>query len=277
MTSTLNKGDEIIHYSDKMEQAAAKDFDSNNNVIIIHGFTASSIYLETLAKSLANNGFNVFLFNYNSYRGIENAAQSLLGLLKLFDQITNGNLSNNKLTLVCHSMGGLVSRAFIQLMDGAKYCKGIVTLGTPHNGTLHNSEVLEIFLKWGEYVSGVMPYFTPDCVSALELIGKDENKLIRKLNEDLEGLDGIDFLTISGGKPYLHFGHKAWDLMINKAIQNVLETNENDGLVTESSSKLEQKFEHFNEYSDFKDINHSYLIENQFVSLKIAAWINRLT
>jgi esterase/lipase len=278
MDSTIKKGDEIIHFISK-KQAIAKDFQSDNNILIVHGFTASSEYLEYLAKSLSENNFNIFLFNYNSYRGIESAASSLFELLELFDELTGGLVSNNKLALVCHSMGGLVARAFVQLNGGIKYTKGVVTLGTPHIGTLHDSELLELLIKWGEYISGVMPYFTPDCASALELIGQDENKLIAKLNDEVSALNGVKFLTISGGKPHLYFGHKAWNFMINNAIQRSLKNKENDGLVTEESSKLDEAsihFEHFNSYSDYKDLNHSYLIQNQFLSLKVAAWIKLL-
>jgi pimeloyl-ACP methyl ester carboxylesterase len=39
-----------------------------------------------------------------------------------------------KLVLVCHSMGGLVARAFLDLEGGAEQCRRLVTVGTPTSG-----------------------------------------------------------------------------------------------------------------------------------------------
>lgn len=41
-----------------------------------------------------------------------------------------------QVTLVGHSMGGLVARAYLQRHGGAKVCK-LVTIGTPHHGSVH--------------------------------------------------------------------------------------------------------------------------------------------
>ena len=44
---------------------------------------------------------------------------------------------NAKLILVCHSMGGLVSRYFLECLDGAKDTRTLITFGTPYRGSLN--------------------------------------------------------------------------------------------------------------------------------------------
>jgi pimeloyl-ACP methyl ester carboxylesterase len=47
-----------------------------------------------------------------------------------------------KVVFVCHSMGGLVARWFIEKEGGAEMTKALVTLGTPHRGSLNALEQL---------------------------------------------------------------------------------------------------------------------------------------
>jgi pimeloyl-ACP methyl ester carboxylesterase len=48
---------------------------------------------------------------------------------------TSGN-DNAKLVLVAHSMGGLVSRYFLEVLDGWRDTRSLVTFGTPYRGSL---------------------------------------------------------------------------------------------------------------------------------------------
>jgi hypothetical protein len=46
-------------------------------------------------------------------------------------------LSNNpeaKATLICHSMGGLVAKWFLDVEGGAPFCRRLITIGTPYQG-----------------------------------------------------------------------------------------------------------------------------------------------
>jgi pimeloyl-ACP methyl ester carboxylesterase len=42
-----------------------------------------------------------------------------------------------KVILVCHSMGGLVARAFLDLEGGAEQCRRLITLGAPFQGSVN--------------------------------------------------------------------------------------------------------------------------------------------
>ncbi len=57
--------------------------------------------------------------------------------------------SNAKLVLIGHSMGGLISRWFVECLEGWKDTRALVTLGTPHRGSLNAVDFLENGMKKG--------------------------------------------------------------------------------------------------------------------------------
>lgn len=62
---------------------------------------------------------------------------------------TSGN-DDAKLILLAHSMGGLVSRAFLELEDGWKDTRSLVTFGTPYRGSLNAVEFIANGFKKGK-------------------------------------------------------------------------------------------------------------------------------
>lgn len=56
---------------------------------------------------------------------------------------------DTKLVLICHSMGGLVARAFLDLEGGAEQCRRLITVGTPYFGSVK---------ALGCLVNGVYPW-----------------------------------------------------------------------------------------------------------------------
>ena len=53
-----------------------------------------------------------------------------------------GEFSEAKLIFICHSMGGLVARWFIEKEGGAEITRKLVTLGTPYRGALNSLDQL---------------------------------------------------------------------------------------------------------------------------------------
>ena len=51
-------------------------------------------------------------------------------------QSQGGDCADAKLVFVCHSMGGLVARWYIEQEGGAEITRKLITLGTPHRGSL---------------------------------------------------------------------------------------------------------------------------------------------
>ncbi len=98
-------------------------------VVLVHGYMANKASLMPLAAYLRLRGFKQLrLFNYPSSRGIVAGAIALRNFLKT--QVRGGRID-----LIGHSLGGLVSRVFLQDLGGARRVDRCITLGTPHQGT----------------------------------------------------------------------------------------------------------------------------------------------
>lgn len=260
------------------------DFNSDKNVILLHGFTATSVYLKKLGSDLHQLGFNVFYFNYNSYKGIDKAAEVMSDRITNLDLIGDGCISSNPVNIVAHSMGGLVARSFCQMYSGTKFVSSIFSIGTPHNGTLNDATYVDAFVKFYESLagSGAPKGYRRDCRSLLQLTQQDKENFIEQLNSTQSMLGSIKLASISGGKRYLEIGKIfPFNRIANRILQIHLGNEDNDGLVCESSSSWKSNngnhshsnYIHFNNYPEYLDLNHSYLIENQSVALKIATFI----
>lgn len=115
----------------------------------IDGYT--KIAEAILANFEVEEGRNFFRFPYDWRRDNRIAARKLAqashGWLNAWRQ-SSGN-PNAKLILIGHSMGGLVSRYFLECMEGWKDTKALVTFGTPYRGSLNALDGLSNGLRKG--------------------------------------------------------------------------------------------------------------------------------
>ena len=84
-------------------------------------------------------GKNLFEFPYDWRRDNRVAARRLQRLSQAWLgswRKDSGN-DNAKLILVGHSMGGLVSRYFLEVLGGWKDARALITFGTPYRGSLN--------------------------------------------------------------------------------------------------------------------------------------------
>ena len=115
----------------------------------IDGYTKIS---ESIKASFdVTEGRNFFAFPYDwrrdnrvSARRLARAAHAWLAAWRQL----SGN-SEAKLILVGHSMGGLVSRYFLECLDGWKDTKALITFGTPYRGSLNALDALANGIKKG--------------------------------------------------------------------------------------------------------------------------------
>lgn len=100
--------------------------------------------LKSLRASIAGKPQQLITFPYDWRASNRYAAQRLheraLSALAEWKK-TSGN-TEAKLWLVCHSMGGLVARYFCEHLDGAQHTRAIVTIGTPHRGSVKALDAL---------------------------------------------------------------------------------------------------------------------------------------
>ncbi|MFI5316476.1 MAG: esterase/lipase family protein [Myxococcota bacterium] len=98
-------------------------------VVLVHGYLSNRSAMFPLAGWLRFRGFDqVLTFNYRSSQGVERGARELRDFLRR-------RVRGGRIDLVCHSLGGLVARVYLQELGGARRVDRCVTLGTPHFGT----------------------------------------------------------------------------------------------------------------------------------------------
>lgn len=115
---------------------------------IIPGLWKIDVYSEIETFLLATfdltPGVNYFPFPYDWRR--DNRAGAVRLQRQCREWLANwrrksGN-SNAQLVLVCHSMGGLVARYFVEALEGWRDTKAVVTFGTPFYGSLNAVDFL---------------------------------------------------------------------------------------------------------------------------------------
>jgi triacylglycerol lipase len=105
---------------------------TRNPVVLVHGIYSSSGDFARLSAHLRAEGHEVYTLDLkpnNGHVGLEVLAQQVA-------DFTDAKLPGRRFDLVGFSMGGLVSRYYVQRLGGAKHIDHFVTLAAPHNGTV---------------------------------------------------------------------------------------------------------------------------------------------
>src|SRR4051812_30550915 len=95
---------------------------------------------------------NLVLFPYDWRLSNRHTADLLRG--RVDDALTRWRQSSPereeaRVILVCHSMGGLVARWYIERLEGASVTRALVTIGTPHRGALNALDQLSNGVRKG--------------------------------------------------------------------------------------------------------------------------------
>lgn len=284
----VRTGDALLRITD-LKWAEPADFKAVRIVIMIHGFTSHGYYLQELGNFIRSFGYQVFIFNYNSFRGISRASDSLKDFLVRYDRNLEGRISASGVFLVAHSMGGLVARTLALDSEGGRMLRGIAMLGTPNNGCFQSTRWLSYFIQYGEHLTGFMPEAgNPACLSAKECIKADggaQASLVDRLNDTWEKSSSCpSSISISGGKRFLAVSrNKLKNWLANQMMQAEIGDEDNDGLVTDKSVNMQSaitlnpshKYMHFNSYPYYRDLNHTNLTQNQTLGLEIVDWLDK--
>ena len=100
-------------------------------VLLVHGYFCNGGVWRYFIRWLEGRGFAVFTVSMEPVYG--SLEENSRGLEARIDSILDAT-GAQRLALVCHSMGGLVARAYLRRC-GAERVDRIVTLGSPHQGT----------------------------------------------------------------------------------------------------------------------------------------------
>ncbi|CAN5738914.1 hypothetical protein BH23GEM9_BH23GEM9_32140 [soil metagenome] len=114
----------------------------------IDGYTVPANYIVNLGYQ---RGENFFEFPYDWRRDNRIAARQLqdTAMSWLAEWRTKSGAADARLILVGHSMGGLVSRYFLECLGGWEHTRALFTFGTPHRGSLNALDFLVNGMKKG--------------------------------------------------------------------------------------------------------------------------------
>jgi triacylglycerol lipase len=103
-----------------------------NPVLLIHGINDSELSMQWMAHYLRREGWEVHTLNLKpnwAQKGLEPLAGQI-------DDYARQQFGSRRFDLVGFSMGGLVSRYYVQRLGGLDRVDHLVTLSAPHHGTI---------------------------------------------------------------------------------------------------------------------------------------------
>lgn len=116
-----------------MSAIASGTDENTRHVVLVHGFMDTGSVFKKLQGHLESRGFKCLVPSLqprDARNGIDQLAASL------DQEIENKIPRHQSFSLIGFSMGGLVARHYLQELDGAKRCEQLITISSPHHGTL---------------------------------------------------------------------------------------------------------------------------------------------
>ena len=142
-----------------------------NPVVLVHGIFRSASIFNKMSAYLSERGWPVYALNMKQYNGI-------IGLDLLAKQVAEYIEKTfppqQPIDVVGLSMGGIVSRYYVQRLGGIERVQRLITIGSPHYGTQ-------------------MAYFLP-LPGCLQM--RPGSLFLQELNKDAEILEKIKFTSI---------------------------------------------------------------------------------
>jgi triacylglycerol lipase len=109
----------------------ARRVDGEQVVVFVHGFMAAGPVFDPMRSHVETaTGLTTLDFTYSPMSSFEGAASRLAACIRAHVP------GKARIALVGHSLGGLLARWYVQEMGGADRVDRLVTLATPHAGTV---------------------------------------------------------------------------------------------------------------------------------------------
>lgn len=157
--------EEVFHFPPMISEH------SRNPVLLIHGIDDTVALFTRMTPYLQHQGWTTHSFNLqpnNGDVGLDKLAQQVA------DYVDKNFAPDQAIDLVGFSMGGIVSRYYVQRLSGLKRVQRFVTISSPHHGT------------WAAY-------FRPNAGGNQMQRG---SAFLQRLNHDAAVLERINFTSI---------------------------------------------------------------------------------
>ncbi len=106
-------------------------------VLLLYGFFSSRRAVTVLERMLTTRGYQVLSFNLGGMLGTF-FTRDILETANFIDYKIKRQIERHgfkKIHIVAHSKGGLVALWWVLKLGGHRYCKNVITMGTPFGGT----------------------------------------------------------------------------------------------------------------------------------------------
>jgi pimeloyl-ACP methyl ester carboxylesterase len=157
-------------------------------LVFVHGMGATRATFFPMQGYLKLAGFpRQYAYTYKTRGTVEAMALRLKRELE-------SNIKGGHIDLIAHSLGGLVSRFYVQKLGGARRVDRLITIGTPHEGTEAHvylpTQVVQQMDPRGPFMTDLNQLPPPDGVSVTSIGG------------------GADILVIPHANALCHFGEQ---------------------------------------------------------------------
>ncbi|WP_253770825.1 esterase/lipase family protein [Goodfellowiella coeruleoviolacea] len=106
-------------------------------VVLVHGIADNRSTFTVLSSALRRRGFGVVHpVNYSVLTALTGDVRAAAALLASQVERVCEQTGADHVHLVGHSLGGLIARYYVQRLGGDQRTHTLITLGTPHSGTL---------------------------------------------------------------------------------------------------------------------------------------------
>ncbi|MBA4502880.1 PGAP1-like alpha/beta domain-containing protein [Marinobacterium marinum] len=107
-------------------------------VVVLHGLYMSGLVMRPLCRRLNKRGYATLNLTYNT---LSPDIETICSKIDAF-------IDNEPTAFVCHSMGGLIARRYLeQASEQSRLVNPVITLGTPHKGSFLAREISQSKLK----------------------------------------------------------------------------------------------------------------------------------
>jgi hypothetical protein len=148
-------------------------------VLLVHGLVDNRSVFSVMQRSLRRRGFaHVFAWNYSPF--LTDVARGAAELGAHIERIC-AQTGYDSVHVVGHSLGGLIARYHVQRQGGDARVESLVTLGTPHGGSLLAHVVptpLIRQLRPGSKVLKELAEPAPGCRTRLTAIYSDLDQVV---------------------------------------------------------------------------------------------------
>jgi triacylglycerol lipase len=148
-------------------------------ILLVHGILDNRAIFAMLRRRLRRRGLgSVCSLNYSPLTNdVRQAARELGEVVETLVRRTG----YERVHVVAHSLGGLIARYYVQRLGGDERVHTLVTLGTPHSGTLH-AHLLPVQLcrqlRPGSELFTELQLPAPDCRTRLVAYWSDGDQVI---------------------------------------------------------------------------------------------------